>query len=785
MKKPQPQDAQGYVTNKYIGLKIGTLVISVALAIGMMPQVVHAQKSAAVQIQIAAQPLHQALLQLGQQTDIQIYYVPETVAGLQAPAINGTLTADQALQRLLVGTGINASWQGSHVSLQRQQSSEAQLGTVTVRAAAAENAESSYVAAASKSLKTPAPLIETPRSISVVTQEQIKTQAPTSIERALGYTAGVITETGGANDLRMSGSIIRGFSDGSSYFKDGLKQFAVGTYGSWNDDMNMLDSVEVLKGPASILYGQTRPGGVINVISKHPVLGQKNDIGISYGSYNRRELTVDLGGAIGEGDTVLYRLVALGRKAELGTDFSKDHRLMVAPSVTFNFSSKTSLTFLSQISQERTTPKPWWPSLFSYPASVDISTTMAEGDPNFNRFDRDTKSLGYEFEHEFDNGLRFTQNARYAEIDVYYEHLYASAIKADGHTVSRGSLLQKTNGKTFNIDSRLSKTLAWGTVRHQVSAGVDYLKYKQKGGVGYGSAPDLDMQNPVYWQNIGTPAIDYSTDDIAQTGLYVQDQIKWGNVVANIGVRHDKVREIADSGVATTTDSHATTGNVGLLYHFDNGFAPYVSYATSFEPVTGKGFDGEKFKPTKGKQFEVGVKYQPAESDSFITASLFDLYQQNVSTTDTNHPGFSEQTGEVHSQGLELEGNVALGKEWRVLAAYAYTDAVTEKSNYANRIGQPLQQVAKHTGSVWVDYRPRQLPGVMVAAGARYKDRAPYSLTGTNYTPSYTVLDAALAYETKSYRLSLNVVNLLDKKYYTGQFRGAEREFVVKANYYW
>lgn len=767
-------------------LTMSAIVISVAMAITALPELANAQTQTPVQINIPAQALHQALLQLGQQTDIQIYYVPETVAKITAPAISGVLLPEEALQKLLAGTGITVSWSGKTASLQRHQSGEAQLGTVTVRGTVEGTTEGTYIASTSRSLKSGGTLIETPRAVSIVTNEQIKTQAPLSIERALVYTSGVVTETGGGNDVRMIGSIIRGFSDGSAYFKDGLKQFAVGSYGSWNDDMNTLDSIEVLKGPASLEYGQTRPGGVVNVISKRPLPGQTNSASIGYGTYNRKEVTADLNGALSQDDRLLYRLVVVGRKANQNVDFSKDNRMTVAPSLTWKISHQTNLTLLGQWSQERATPKTWWPSFFRYPQSKDIPVHMTAGDPNFNRFDRDTKSIGYAFDHTFDNGLLLTQNLRYSEIDINYQHLYASGYKSGTQIIERGSLMQQTNGKSFNVDNRLQKNLAWGNVKHNVSLGVDYLKYKQDDGTGFGyDAPDLDLGKPVYGQAINAPDLDKSKTDVEQTGFYLQDQIKWDKFIVNLGVRRDIVHETFSDSKEVKTNTTANTGNVGLLYHFDHGFAPYVSYSTSFEPVTGQAFDKTKFIPTKGKQYEIGVKYQPKGSQAFVTASLFDLTQQNVLTPDTNHPGFNVQTGEVNSKGLELEAKLALSKEWNVLAAYTYNNAVTAKSNVPARVGQTLQQVAKHSGSVWVDYRPRQLPGVMIGTGVRYKGRAPYSLTGVDYNASYTVVDGALAYETSQYRVSLNVVNLFDRNYYTGMFRGSEREMQVKATYYW
>ncbi|WMD20335.1 TonB-dependent siderophore receptor [Achromobacter seleniivolatilans] len=770
-----------------LGASCHALAIAVALALGSVPGAAGAQ-TAPVQISITAQPLGDALIQLGEQASLVIFYLPETVRGRNAPAVMGRLTPDEALRNLLAGTGIVFQRDGRNVSLSTQSAGASVLEPVTVRGVAVGTADS-YVALSSASGKLNVPLIETPRSVSIVTQEQIKAQAPRSLEAALAYTPGVQTEVSGSSDVRMVGAVIRGFSDGSAYYKDGLKMLSAGTYGSWNDNLEDLDSIEVLKGPASVLFGQGRPGGVINVVSKRPAPDQVNSVGISYGTYNRRQVTADLGGAFDENDKVLYRLNVTGRKSDGRTDGSRDDRISVAPTVLWNITNQTRVTVLGTYSKERGTPKSWWPNLYTYPEIADLPMHRTAGDPDFDRFDRDTKSIGYAFEHDTDNGWRLRQNLRYSEIDIDYRHIYAMDLLADKRTVTRGSLAQRTHGQTLAVDNRASKDFVWGDVQHTFAMGVDYLRYQEHDALGYGwDVPNLDIYAPVYGQHVDYPELDKSQTDLKQTGIYTLNQLKFGRWVGNVSLRRDFVTTTRSSVTQPKSKDAATTGSAGLLYLFDNGIAPYISYSTAFDPITGQQFDGSSFKPREGKQYEAGVKYQPPGTDALFTAAVFDIRQKNVTTQDPDHPRFSVQTGEVRSTGLELEAKFPLTRELRLMAGYTYLNPRTTQSNRPAEVGRQTSQTARQTASLWVDYRPHQIQGLMLGGGVRYRGKSPLNTAAdgtTPYNPAFTLADLAVAYETPRYRIALNINNVFDKRYYTYTFRGMERETMLSLNYYW
>lgn len=740
---------------------------------------------------IPAQPLLNGLKAFGRQTQVQVLFDDALVEGRQGAAVSGRLSARDALTRLLAGTGLVAvSTQPGSFTIRAAPpaGSAGALAEVTVTSqqTSAEDLYAAHNRAASTKLGST--LMETPRSISVVSQEQLKTQAPKSIEQALSYTAGVSTEVTGA-DLRMTGAVIRGFSDGSSYYKDGLRQFSAGTYGSWNDEIDELDSIEVIKGPASVLFGQGRPGGVVNVVSKKPEADHVNSVGLSYGRYQRAQVTADLGGALDAAGDVLYRLNLKDRDSDGRTVGSRDDRISIAPSLRWKISGQTQLTLLGSYSRERGTPKSWWPSLFSYPQIKDVSAHLTAGDPAFDRFNRDTKSLGYEFVHQTDSGWQLTQNLRYSTIDIDYRHIYAMDVLADGHSISRANLAQRTKGTTVAVDSRAQKDLRWGDVQHRLSVGVDHNRYKESGGLGFGwDVPNLDLNHPVYGQSIAVPELEDSHSTLRQTGIYTLNQLQWNRWIANLSLRHDTAKSTQNSTTQPRMSDSATTGSAGVLYQFDSGWAPYASYATSFDPTTGLAYDGSAFAPRRGKQYEVGVKYQPAGSNTLLAASVFDLRQTNVTTQDPDHPRFSIQTGQVRSTGVELEGRVGLTRELSALASYTYLDPRTTQSTRAAEVGRQTLQTMRHMASVWLDYRPRAVPGLMVAGGLRYRGRSPYSVAADgslNVNDSVTVADLAVAYETTRYRIALNINNLFNKTYYAGIFRGVDREANVSFKYFW
>jgi iron complex outermembrane receptor protein len=311
-----------------------------------------------------------------------------------------------------------------------------------------------------------------------------------------------------------------------------------------------------------------------------------------------------------------------------------------------------------------------------------------------------------------------------------------------------------------------------------------------------GTIAPLDVFAPIYGSPV-TWSTSYGGTRQTQnaTGVYLQDQIKLDRWILTLGGRYDW----ADSettgifnGRVTSQDDRAFTKRAGLGYEFDSGLVPYISYAESFVPLAGTTFDGSPYKPETGRQYEAGIKYQPKGAKWRMTAAVYDLRRQNVTTNDTAHPGFSIQTGEITSQGFEFEAVASLTNNLNLTAAYAYSDARVTKSNTAN-LGMRPTRTPPHLASFWADYTIREgvLNGLGFGVGVRYVSATAGDELNTFYAPAYTLVDAMIRYEIDNWRFSVNASNLFDKQYIAGCSSmvqcnaGRGRTVIGKVSYRW
>ena len=281
-----------------------------------------------------------------------------------------------------------------------------------------------------------------------------------------------------------------------------------------------------------------------------------------------------------------------------------------------------------------------------------------------------------------------------------------------------------------------------------------------------------------------------TTADVKQYGLYVQDQIKFDRWIVNAGLRRDRAETSRGTAAGSiAANDSKTTGSAGLLYLFDNGVAPYASYSTSFAPVIGTNYSVTP-QPETGVQYEFGLKYQPVGSNSFITASVFDLRKQNVTTVDPVNVTKRVQTGEVRTRGVELEGKTSLGRQLDVIASYTFLDPWVSKSNDPKEIGKMPFQTARNTAKLWMDYTflAEPLSGWGIGAGVRRTGRTvadvPYNLY---FNAGYTLFDAAIHYQAGPIRFALNAANLFDKVTTANraQFYGQDRTITATLGYRW
>ena len=665
--------------------------------------------------------------------------------------------------------------------------------------------------------KTDTPILAIPQSISVITRDQIVSQQAQTIPEALRYTPGVMTELYGASsvvdEIKVRGFIAPRFLDGLRLPYDTVLQFGQSkteTYG--------LERLEVLRGPSSGIYGHTSPGGLINMVSKRPTNVYQGEVELQTGSFDRLQGAFDVSGPLDEQRKFLARIVGLVRDTDKVVDFNHERRLYIAPSFTWAPTADTSFTFLSSFQRDdiKGQPQQYVPgvgTLYPNPNGPRIPYSRNMGEPNFDRIKFDQDMVGYAFAHRFNEVFQVRQNVRYSTIrnEVYSMRNESPAPNVIGD-VSRSANYVFGNTKNLAVDTHVQADFATGPLSHKVLFGIDYQKqdvdadYRANYGVFL-----LNVYNPVYGQPIpgkdGMTRFISTVSDQYQVGLYVQDQIKVDRWVITLTGRHDKA-------VATTTnrlnnasadqDDGAFTGRAGLTYLFDNGVAPYVAYATSFQPVFGfnvTSSGGQVFKPTTGEGWEAGVKYQPLGYSLLLTAAVFEVVQQNVVATT---PDFmvTSQTGEVRVRGYELEARGNITRELAIVGGISHIEpVVTKNSLNPALIGKDLSNVPRDSAALWAMYTffDGGLAGLGLGAGVRYVGGLQGSDANEFLVPSHTLFDAAVSYDfsylrpdMKGVTLQINATNVANTYYVATCFTGlaycalgAPRTVLATLRYNW
>ncbi|GAA0509858.1 MULTISPECIES: TonB-dependent siderophore receptor [Pigmentiphaga] len=771
---------------------------------------------AALDVSLASQPLGQALNELARQAGLQLLFSPELVAGKVAPAVSGRMTPRQALDRLLAATGLEAVSEGNTVIVRAASHSgpATMLAPVVVTAnLERENAYgpvSGYVARRSSTgSKTDSPIIETPQSISVITADRIQAIGATTLKDALSYTPGVGISPYGI-DSRFDWITVRGFDAYSpGFYMDGLPLRNNGNFGLWKIENYGAERIEILRGPASVLYGQGNPGGVVNVISKRPTAEPVRELQVQMGDHRRKQVAADFSGPLDADGKLLYRITGVVRDGELGQGGMRDDHTYIAPSLTWKPSSDTSLTLLSQLGRIRagalTRVAPEYGSLVPTPIGTRIPDSLFIGDRNFDRLNQDQQMVGYQFEHRFDDTWTVRQNARYAHLDVDYRQLSGPRFvtvndndaldPANFRLLSRTPFSSKEKMTALAIDNQLQADVRAGDWQHKLLFGLDHQRTRiDQVSRSSGTAPVLDIYAPVYGGAV--ELADPYTDGItrlSQTGAYVQDQIKWREKwVFTLGGRYDSAEAKTFSradGTTTIMKDHKFTARGGVVYLAPGGWAPYLSYAQSFIPTLALDpATGEAFKPETARQYEAGVRYLPPGRKESYSAAVFDLRRQNYVTYDVNFQ--PRQTGEVSVRGIELEATAALAPQLNVTASYSFTPrAIVTGSANPDEIGKQATAVPRHRLSIWGDYRFAS--GVKVGLGMRYTG----TTRGENETasakiPAVTIFDAMLGYDIDRWSLALNLRNLAGKTYiancgFGNCYYGPARSVVATATYRW
>lgn len=662
--------------------------------------------------------------------------------------------------------------------------------------------------------KTRTPLVETPQSVSTVTRAQMDQQDVQNVDAALAYSAGVATSQRGGDAARYDQLTIRGFTGatgGPDQYLDGLRLLNGAYYASQQLDPFLLDEIDVVKGPASVVYGQSSPGGIIAETSKLPSATAVHTLLLEGGSFDTLRGVVDLGGPLA-GQTWLYRFAATGLRADGQQAGTRIRRYAFAPAISWNPDPRTSVTVLARFQRD--------PAAGAYSSAPAVGTVLLNplgrlgndfynGDASDEIFDRTQSSLGAILDRALAGSWHVRSLARYTSMGAVDQGLYG----ADYAPGSFTTLLRNTYGSKENVDAlaldeRLIGNVRTGTIRHDVLLGVGYENLRDAYDYGSGPAPPLDVFAPVRGLPIAHPPVSLAVGQTTGTeGVYAQDQMAFGHVRVTIGGREDwsvtSTRNALATDPPTAQSDRAFTFRGGILYLFDNGLAPYFNYAQSFEPQGGTDVAGGAFPATRGEQFEVGLKYQPHGIPGFVTGALYDLTQTNVLASDQAHPGFSAATGAVRARGLELEAHATIAPDLDLIAAWTVQD-VAYVDGDAALVGKRPGQVPASFGSFWAQERlpAGPLAGLGAAIGLRVNgntnvlDTSGVSPEFT--THGFTLVDARIEYELwhalpalKGTTVAVNATNLFDTDYVSscyaglGCFLGADRTVSAQLRASW
>ncbi|MGB9098096.1 ferrichrome porin FhuA [Erwinia sp.] len=658
--------------------------------------------------------------------------------------------------------------------------------------------------------KTDTPIEKNPQSVSVVTSEEMALHGVNTVKGAFNYTPGVLTGNRGSSDV-IDALSIRGFSEtNTNQYLDGLK-LQGDNYSEFAIDPYFLERAELLRGPASVLYGKSNPGGVVALVSKRPTTEALREIQFKMGTDNLFSTGFDFGGAIDDDGVYSYRLTGLARSQDAQQDMQKEKRYTVAPSFSWQPDANTNFTLLTYFQNEPETGYYGWlpregtvvPITDANGNSQKLPTDFDEGEAN-NKISRNTKMIGYNFSHSFNDTWTVRQNLRYSDLRTDYRSIYGNGFNATNNTITRGVALSKETLNQFAVDNQVQAKFGTGDVDHTLLLGVDYQRTRNDIDGNFGSAAPLSALNPQYGDDAYALNFPYQyLNKQEQTGLYAQDQMEWDRWVMTLGARYDYAMTSAlnrNGNTETKNHDQAFTWRGGLNYVFDNGVAPYFSYSESFIPTSGTTASGQPFDPSRAKQYEAGVKYVPKDRPIVVTGAVYQLTKTKNLTVDPGNILFSNQGGEIRSRGVELEAKAAVNANVNVTAAYTYTDA--EYTHDTQLQGKTPVQVPKNMASLWTDYtfNESSLSGLTVGAGVRYvgESKGLYSsgdkLNQNFNVASYTTVDALVKYDLGRFglpgsSLAVNVNNLFDRDYVASCYRdyacywGAERQVVGTATF--
>jgi iron complex outermembrane receptor protein len=632
---------------------------------------------------------------------------------------------------------------------------------------------------ATTATRTDTPLLDVPASIQVIPRQVLEDQQVIRLEEALRNVAGVTT--GGTNEGQGINIEIRGFTD-APVLLDGFRQYGLSRYQSIVETAN-LEQIEVLKGPASILYGEIQPGGVINLVSKRPLANPFYRAEVQIGSRNLFRPQIDFSGPLTADGKLLYRLNALVSNEEPFRDFQTNfQRAFVAPMLTWKISDRTNLTLQLEYLNNK---QPFDSGRVASGDRVLRTPRRSIVNEPDDYTDSSILNVGYNFEHRFSDNWALRNAFRYTYREFVQEFIFPFGFDPTTNIVSRNFTGFDLDADSYSLQTYVTGKFATGSIKHTLLVGVDLNRTTS---IGMGAADftnpiDFDIFNPVYGL---APRSDFRSlppffnERVTQRrlGIYVQDQVDLlDNLILLAGVRYETVGQTTRTGETlfnpesseVEQNDNAWTPRVGIVYQPIPALSLYASYSQSFVPNSGTDFEGNVFNPERGKGWETGIKAELLNRKLFATLAYFDIIKQNVSTADPINPFFSVATGEQRSRGVEFDISGQILPGWNILASYAYIDAEVTKDNTI-AIGNRLGGIPKHSASLWTTYQIQRgdLQGLGAGFGFNFVGERQGDLDNSFKLDSYSLFNAGIFYKRNNWRIAVNFKNIGNIDYDAG-----------------
>lgn len=610
-------------------------------------------------------------------------------------------------------------------------------------------------------------ILDTPASVSVITEKEVRDRDADTLEEVLSYSAGIHTDFYGTDD-RNEYFLVRGFQ--ATTYRDGL---TLGSMRSVREEPYAFERTEVIRGGNSTLFGTSDPGGTINFVTKQPRFERFGEVYGSVGSPRNAEYGFDAGDVLNAEGTLAYRVTGKVQDGERDYDHSRNDSRFLMGGLSWQPSTATTLSVIADYLKRENTPNSG-----GYPLDREYDRDLFFGEPDFNYQNVERASITGLFEHDFDNGLNLRANLRYSDLKSDFGYVYLSDSPArTGTVVDRWYFGGDNTAEELIGNVILQYDRSFDRFDSSTVAGLEFRDASTTSAPFFGAYTPIDIANPVYSGAPGSLAAPYELrdNDYSTQSLFLQQNLSFDDrFIAIVGLRHDWLDiEETLNGVNASDDFSETSIRGALTYKINSEISTYASYVESVAPP------GIGVEPERGEQYELGIKYQPLGTNALFSASVYDLRKNNVTVAVVQPDGniTRELVGEQRVRGIDLEGKAEVANNLDVIASYSYMKSEVLRSDPIRGIdveGNEFSEVPNHMASLWVNYT---LPGtetrgdMTFGLGARYIGSYYFAISNaTGKADSSVTLDAAFSYQVQdNTSLAVNVSNLLDDQHVVGR----------------